>query len=404
MISLNEILAQRGRERSIHYSLDRILAALESAGSPHKNVKSLVIGGTNGKGTTALLISSALKEAGFRVATYLSPHLQSVTERFLLNLEPIQGDALEELALHYEDLGNRFYLSYFEFLTFLFFKWAEAQQTDFVVLEVGLGGRLDATNVTDPIACAITNISMDHQALLGSTPLDILKEKLGILNKEGLLFTGIKEEGLLKSVIQACDGLDSIYYLTKELNYQRESVTRDGQRVNLSGIPFELNSPTPGTLENAALAFLLMRLTFPKLSMACLQKAFAKVENPGRFEWVTPNVVLSGDHNPAGLDCLLTTLDWLNIRRPHILCAFSHDKPYREMYARLSGIAGKIVLTQTPHSQDLLSKDYFSMGPFEENPKHAVEAMLRTIPEGETLLITGSLYLVGEVRGLWYNS
>ena len=167
-----------GEKERINYALDRFQNALKAVGNPEKDVHTLVIAGTNGKGITTLLVSGALARAGFRVCTYLSPHLQSPSERFLWNLSSIEEDELASLGLEFADTARSHELSYFEFLTLLSFIWAKRRGADIHVLEVGLRGRLDATNVTDPLACAITNISLDHQAYLGTTKEQILAEKL----------------------------------------------------------------------------------------------------------------------------------------------------------------------------------------------------------------------------------
>ena len=136
----------------MNYSLERLQGALQELHNPERDVYSIVIGGTNGKGSVSLLLSSSLIEAGFRVTTYLSPHLQHPRERFLSQLQPIDEADLENLAAELHPLAKKFDLTYFEFLTLIQFVWTKRIGADFLVLEVGLGGRLDATNVTDPLA------------------------------------------------------------------------------------------------------------------------------------------------------------------------------------------------------------------------------------------------------------
>jgi dihydrofolate synthase / folylpolyglutamate synthase len=404
--TLEKILEALGGERRIDYSLERFNKALESLGNPEKSVKTLVIAGTNGKGTVSLLISSALKAAGFRTATYLSPHLQSLSERFLHNLVPIEGNLLEGLAVEFEPTAKKFKLSYFEFLTLLFFIWTQREGFDFNVVECGLGGRLDATNVTNPIASVITNISQDHQEYLGDTLEAILQEKMGILRPEALLFTGVRDPKLLEIIDKKCLELDAIQYYAKEIRSEVREISPHTQSVTFNGFPFTLNNPSLGTVENAALAFLLMRIVFPKIPMATLQQAFAQVKTPGRMEIVqeNPRVILSGDHNAAGVTCLIETLKRVSIKQPKIVCGFSPDKPHAEMYQALAGIASEVTLTSVPRFQDKLPKSYFSMGPYVENPIQAVERAIANSDSTDTIIVTGSLYLVGEVRKIWKPS
>jgi dihydrofolate synthase/folylpolyglutamate synthase len=402
--SLESIIELLGAERRLNFGLDRFREALGRVGNPEQSVHTLLIAGTNGKGTTTLLVSGALAEAGFKVATYLSPHLQSVTERFLLNLNPIAEDQLLDLVVEFMPLAQEVGLSYFELLTLINFVRASREKVDLLVLEVGLGGRLDATNVTDPLACAITNIDLDHQEMLGDTREKILMEKLAILNKEGLLFTGEKDPALLAIMEKRCEELDTIYYYSKELKIERESVDWKGQRVRFNGYPFQLTNPSAGTVESAALAFLMLRIVFPKIPIAALQRSFNKTVNPGRFEIVQnhPRVILSGDHNLAGIECLEKTLSALpRSGRLLTVCGFSFDKPFREMYQRLAKISDQIVVTRTKLDSAPLPDGYQEMGTWVEDPEKALKAMLAMAEPGDTVLVTGSLYLVGTVRSIW---
>jgi dihydrofolate synthase/folylpolyglutamate synthase len=387
----------------MNYALDRLQAALRQLDHPEKDVYTLVIGGTNGKGTVSLLISSSLVEAGFRVSTYLSPHLQHPRERFLFDLHPADEADLESVAKEFQPIAKKFELTYFEYLTLLMFVMAKRKGSDFLVLEVGLGGRLDATNVTDPIACAITNISYDHTALLGDTLPRILDEKMGILRPESLLFTGIKDPALLDRVEQRCLECDAIYYFSKELKVERGAKSWAGQSFTLNGMPFDISLSSRGALDNAALALLMMRIVFPRIPIDVVRRGFSKVRNPARLEVVSesPRVVISGDHNPAGIEDLLTTLEELKPERLRILCGFSPDKPYREMYAKLAALTDDIRVVPFARMGKDIPADYVKLGPYEDDARRAAEAMVKRADPGDTILITGSLYLAGEVRSLW---
>ncbi len=400
---LHSLLADFGSERRIHYSLDRFEQALKFLGNPEKNVNSLVIAGTNGKGTTTLLVSNSLAEAGYRVGSYLSPHLQHPCERFLENLKPISESRLTELARELKPVALRFELSYFEFLTLTYFVWAARQKFDFSVLEVGLGGRLDATNVTHPLACAVTNIAFDHQAYLGNTLNQILSEKLGVLKSEGLLFTGITDPELLDSVESTCQAADAIYYYSRELKKEVESRTWAGQQIRINGHPFWLNNPSLGTVENASLAFLLLRIVFPAIPLSTLQRAFAKVRFPGRMEVVqdAPRVILSGDHNPAGVQNLADSLKGLASSKLFIVCAFSPDKPFREMIQTLKTLTPQVTLTTISRFKDEMPPDYGSLMEVISDAKEAIKQTLQEAGPQDTVIVTGSLYLVAEVRSLW---
>jgi len=400
---LESILESLGGEKRIRYTLDHFKSALKSVGNPEQTVKSFLIGGTNGKGTTTLLISHALKASGLKVSTYLSPHLQSPTERILNQLEPISEKTLLELAIEFKHTAKQFELTYFEFLTLLFFVHANRTQSDYSVIEVGLGGRLDSTNVFDPVASILTNVSLDHQAFLGDTKEAILNEKLGILRPSGLLFTGINEPELKKIVATKCQELRATSYFSEKVTSKSLKSIWDGQETVIDGFSFFLTNPSPGTLVNAKLAYLTLRTLFPSIPISTLQTAFQNTKTPGRFETVNlnPRVVLSGDHNLAGIECLKETLKNSKSGRLLTLCGFSPDKPFAEMYGELKAISDEILLTQIPRLKDKTTQSYRRLGPFEEDATKAVQKMLALARPEDTVLVTGSLYLVGELRKLW---
>lgn len=398
-----ELLDRLGSESRIHYSLDHITQALHAVGDPHLSVKTIVIAGTNGKGSVSLFVSSALKEAGMEVGTFLSPHLQHPRERFLFQGKPLPDATLDALAEAAWAPTQEFQLSYFEFLTLMVFLWAREAKLDALILEVGLGGRLDSTNVTAPVATAITTIAFDHQAYLGNDLVSILKEKMGVLRPGVPVFTQIDSPPLMAALEARAAELGSEIHYTWRTPPSRESLEWSGQSVRLQGHEFELQNPGVGMADNAALAFDLVRETFPSIPIPTLQRAFANVRNPGRLEVVqeNPRVVLSGDHNPAGIEYLIETLRELKTR-PRIVCAFSPDKPQAEMVARLKEVTDDLVLTQVPRFADKMPADYQSLAPFDPDPKHAVHAALARCKPEDTLLVTGSLYLVGEVREIWF--
>ncbi len=406
-MSLESTLSKIGTEKNIRYSLERFQAALSAVGNPEREIPTLVIAGTNGKGTTTLLISSALKEAGYEVATYLSPHLQSLEERFLFNLTPENADLLDSLALEMASVAERFSLSYFEFLTLICFLWARMKKPDYLVLEVGMGGRLDATNVTEPEATVLTQVALDHQEYLGNSLEAILKEKLGITRPHTPLVTSIREPKLLSLIEQYCKIQASPVSYSSQITVEPLKKTWEGQEVLIDGHSFWLSSPSSGMLENAALAYQTLRQLFPRMKLKELQRGFAGVKNPGRLELISerPRVVLSGDHNPAGIEDLkksLLPLQESSGGRLLVLCGFSTDKPYREMYDKLREMSDEILLTKIAKIQGSKDPVYSSLGPYLPSASAALNVLQNHAEPGDTILVTGSLYLVGEIRSLWY--
>lgn len=398
---LDALFAVRGPERAMKLGLDRVRAALEALGSPEQRHPALLVAGTNGKGSTTLYLTGALVEGGYSVATYLSPHLYDARERYLHDLVPIDAPTLEGTALEVKPTADRFALTWFEHATVTFFLWASRLDVDFLVVEVGMGGRLDATNVLDPVATCLTNVGLDHQAYLGATVPAILEEKLGVVKEESLLFTGIDDPDLRARVQAKCDSLDAIYYYASELGLNVERIDWNGQRIRVNDVHFDLACPTPGAAANARLAFLCLRIAIPKLPFAAIQRGFARVRNPGRFETVAhhPRVVVSGDHNPDGLGDLLAALGQLTNHAPRcrIVAGFSPDRPHAAMLDRLAPVAKTVALVPVPGRDDL-PPGYANRPEFRPHWKNALDEALAAASRDDVVLVTGSLYLAGAVR------
>ncbi len=401
--SFDDILNRFGTERRINYGLERLRMALLAVGSPETRLKSFLVGGTNGKGTVALLLSNGLRESGYSVATFLSPHLESARERFLDNLTPAPDGELAALAQEFVALGQKYELSYFEFLTLLFVVWAERRRFDFAIIEVGLGGRLDSTNLTAPLASLITNVSYDHQEYLGRDLNAILSEKLGIVRRESLLFTGVSLPELKAQVIKACDDVDAIYYFSSEMKAEVTQRDWSGQTFTLNGYPFRITNPSPGAVENTALAFLFFRIVFPAIALETLQNAFSKTRNPGRLEIIqtSPRVILSGDHNPAGVADLIALLKVTGTDQVRILCGFSGDKPYAELVNQLRQLTPHVTVVPVNGARVLAAADYRSLPGYRDNALQVLDETIASASPTDTIIVTGSLYLVGELRARW---
>jgi dihydrofolate synthase/folylpolyglutamate synthase len=249
---------------------------------------------------------------------------------------------------------------------------------------------------------------LDHQPYLGDTLSKILDEKMGILRPESLVFTGIEDPALLEQLEKKCAELDAVYYYSKELRVapSPQSPTHwNGQTFQINDFPFRITNPSPGARKNAALAFLFLRICFPKIPVSLVQKAFAEVVNPGRMEVMqeNPRVILSGDHNPAGIECLRETIQSLKPHRLLTLCAFSPDKPYQQMWQAISAFSDETFLTQVSRLKQSTAESYKKMAPLEPEPLRALENILARSHKDDTILVTGSLYLVGELRRFWQD-
>ena len=176
-----------------------------------------------------------------------------------------------------------------------------------------------------------------------------------------------------RTIIDACNAVDTIYYFTDELKTEKLTQAFAGQTFEVNGYPFEIQNPSPSAIENMQLAFLILRIVFPKIPMSTLQAAFKNVKNPARMELVQaePKVYLSGDHNLEGIHSLIETLKTLEIK-PRIVCAFSPDKPFEAMFKQLESVSSQITLTSVTRLKDSLPSNYFKMGNYIEDRKSVV--------------------------------
>ncbi|MFM8268730.1 MAG: bifunctional folylpolyglutamate synthase/dihydrofolate synthase [Pseudomonadota bacterium] len=401
--SWETFLEQLGGEKRIHYSLENLFGALKDAGHPEKTVKSLIIAGTNGKGSATLFLSQALKLHGYRVATYLSPHLQHLCERFQEGLVPWSVGRLEGWVRALAPLAEKWKLSYFEFLTLIFFVDSAQTKPDFNILEVGMGGRLDATNVTNPKGIVLTNISWDHADYLGDTLEKILGEKMGVLRSGVPVVSGLREPELRNHLQRECERSQCPLYFTDSVSRKVIQKSWSGQEVVIDGHSFFLKNPSTGALENAVGAYLFLRKLFPEISISTLQAAFKEMKNPGRLEVVqeNPRIVLSGDHNVAGIQTLTATLRELSAKNIYVLCGFGPDKDAAQMIEELKPFSRELILTRVPRARGTYNQTYKTLTQYEEDPQKAFEELRQKLKPTDTLLVTGSLYLVGELRGLF---
>jgi dihydrofolate synthase/folylpolyglutamate synthase len=397
--------------------LERMHAALDALGHPERRYRSLHVAGTNGKGSTCAFASTALRAAGHRVGLYTSPHLERVTERFQVNGAEISRELLgrrilEILQRYPEAASTSAPLTYFEFGTVVAF-WHFAQEAvDFAVLETGLGGRLDATNTVSPLVTAITPISFDHMEYLGHTLGAIAGEKAGILKPDVPVIVSRQEPEALE-VITRIAGQVGAPMVLEGLDFALESLpgglSYRGPRWSLDGLSLSLRGPHQR--QNAAVALAVLEqldawgVTVP---LEAARTGLASARWPGRLEEVSrqPTVVLDGAHNPGGVAVLLASLDSLYPgRRIHAVFGVVADKDRAPMMRGLFPRCASVHLTplETPRSlaperyieeARALCADVRAYAGLDDALAGAKAAAM----EGDVILCTGSLFLVGAIR------
>ena len=399
------------------FGLTQVERILNAIGNPHREIQAIHIGGTNGKGSTAAMISSILRKEGYRVGLYTSPHLVRFTERIKVNGEEIKEEEVAGLAgwmkREIDAAGIAPPFTFFDFTTAMALHYFNQKLVDLAVLEVGLGGRLDSTNVVDPLISIITNISKDHEAYLGKTILKIAREKAGIIKKGKPLVTAATQPQVLRLFSKICQEKGSPYFrIGKEFLFSRaedgdfnyEGIDRKlwGVHLNLKGDHQVVNAATAlGAME------VLEELGY-RVSTEAMVDGLKQVDWPGRLQMVSssPRVILDGAHNPAGILALKESLkNDFQYQHLILLIGIMKDKDIRSMLHLLAPIADHIILSQ-PHTDraappSLLKKALGQNGKkaeVAEDLKGAIERGLTLTQEGDLFCITGSLYTVGEAR------
>lgn len=398
----------------VHWGLGRMEAFLDATGNPQRAYPTIHLGGTNGKGSVASTISAVLNRHGLVTGLYTSPHLCSFRERFRVAGSPVEEDELRELAGSLDTEIARHRLTFFEAATGLAFHLFQRRRVDVAVIEVGLGGRLDATNVLTPLLTAITNIAKDHSEYLGETLPEIAAEKVGIVKKGVPLLTAESDASLLDLLAAACTraGAPFVKVCSDALELE---VMEDHTAFTVSTEawgPLRVWTPLVGAHQavNGALAVALLERLPDSLrpDRATVLEGISKVRWPGRTQvehlgeqtWL-----FDVAHNTAGARALVSVLERLGLPRPLVLlAAVLGDKDWRSMLPALFDEADRVVLTQTPSAPVERRWDPYVAAEavggssiveirvdFEEALAHA-----RALAGPGTVVVTGSNHTVGD--------
>jgi len=397
----------------IDLRLDRMERALVLFNHPEKTFPSFHIAGTNGKGSTAAMLHRILCLGGYRTALYTSPHLVSFTERIRIGDREISPDEVVALA---EEVWRRTLtadvaLTFFEFVTVMAFVYFARRGVDVAVVEVGLGGRLDATNLVTPVVSMITTISKDHEAYLGSDLRSIAREKAGIIKPKIPVVLGDLPAEVLDLFEEIASEREAQTYL-----FEREFrifLKNQGlfEYIGIHQNFPELSLALRGRHQqyNAAVALGALEVAgeaFP-VSGAVIREALATVSWPGRFEIMLerPTVVLDGAHNGEGVKALVETIeDFRQERRIKLLFASMEDKEWRLMLNMLVDVVDEVVLTRVSMERSADPKQLAShvagRVPHRvmNDARQALGFLLADARPEDIVLVAGSLYLLGEVR------
>lgn len=405
--------------------LDRVLALLDGLGNPQRNFKSIHIAGTKGKGSTCAFVYSILKEGGIKAGLYTSPHLIDFKERIRISFpkdRTIDGDEVAALVARIKTFIDNFTKSskfgapsFFEVYTVLAFLFFSIKKVEIAVIEVGMGGRLDATNAVEPLVIGITPISYDHTDKLGKTLEAIAREKCGIIKEDSIVVTAGQEPSALACIKRASAEKNARLYIAgKDFTYEPLTADIGKQTFNVRGLCGEytlLTTPLLGNHQaaNAATAIGIVESLRSNNIVICSHNITSGIRNvnwPGRLQIVGKNpwIVLDGAQNEASARAVRDTVKGIfRYKKLHLVFGISEGKDMAGMAKNLFPLAERIFFTRADTPRAMLPekmKKYFpeyedrSVATF--NVREAVELARRESKPEDLILVTGSLFVVGE--------
>lgn len=399
------------------FGLKRISLLLEKLGNPHRDLKVIHITGSKGKGSVACFCASILKEAGYKTGLYTSPHLDTFRERIRINDQFIPEHDLieltEEMKPHIEEIARP---SFFEIYTALAFLYFSRKKVDLAVVEVGLGGRLDATNVVTPLVCVLTPISFEHTQKLGNTLTSIATEKSGII-KEGAVIISSPQEKEALDVIKkvAVEKEVPVYVVGENIFYRQPALLYTAQTFDVKGIFGDYKSLSIRLLgdhqfANAAAAIgasEALRFFDIKVPQEAVRRGLDCARWPGRIEIVAehPIIILDGAQNAASVKALADTIKkYFSYRKLILVMGVSKDKDAGSMIKILEAIADEIIITRAnlPRAADpvFLSSFFNKAGHLEiiQSVKEAIQKAKEKACSQDLIVVCGSFFVVAETR------
>jgi len=394
----------------IKLGLENTIGFLNHLGNPQKALKTIHIAGSNGKGSTSSFIASILQEYGYRIGLYTSPHFVKFNERVVINGKQIKDEYVSQFISENENYIDEYQLTFFEVTTAMAFQYFKEMQPDYCVIETGLGGRLDSTNVLNPLAVVITTISLEHTNVLGDTIEQIAAEKAAIIKNDSKVFTGILNQKASEIIIRKCKETKSQHFELKDY------ISNDVEDVSIfpNNGTLHLNPPLKGRYQkiNSALAALTVSKTF---NLSEEEKFISGIANvlkntglQGRYEYYhkNPTIIFDSAHNPEGVENFLGEFakEVGSYKKKTLLFGVMRDKAIGEMLQMLSEYFNEILLTDLEYERsakveeisELCKQLDITVRPIKGHKKFVQSFMTRN--RDECLVILGSMYLLGEIK------
>ena len=413
---------ERLSRSAVVFDLCRIEALLKRIGNPHLTAKSVHVAGTKGKGSTSAMVASVLTASGYRTGLYTSPHLHTIRERIKVDGRLISEgefaalvEGLKPDIEHINRFGALGELTTFEILTTLAFVYFNERAVDFQVLETGLGGRLDATNVVKPEVCVVTSISLDHTEVLGETIAQIAAEKAGIIKLGSKVVCAPQKAEAATVIEKVCrDRGASLIKIGEEITWRKTKINESGQSFHLKGTrdEYDLTIPLLGEhqLENAAAAVAALEIAHdqaPGISAKSIATGLSQVYWPGRLQVLqrSPLFIVDGAHNADSASRLREALkQYFEFDDVILIVGTSQEKDISGIVAELSSLTSQVIVTRSAHPRAATTVTLVSeFSKWDVNPEatediaSAVSLALTKAKPGDLVCATGSLFVVSEV-------
>ena len=429
LFSLGRELAAPTQAAAAKFDLENISTLAEALGHPEKKYRSVHIAGTNGKGSTAAFTESILRTAGIKTGLYTSPHLERINERIRVNGGEISdadfAESFTKIQALIEELlakGKlRAHPTFFEVVTALAFEHFAGARVEFAIFEVGLGGRLDATNIVKPEVGVITHVDFDHESFLGHSLEEIAGEKAGIIKQGVPLVLAEQRKGARETILRQAMKLGApvvetekryaiLGCLASDERMQAEVAEREsGKTIHVA--PRLRGRFQVGNAINAVAVARLLQARGAKITDDAIEQGIANAVWPGRIEklWSNPDIYLDGAHNPSAARELADFLKENFMERSvTLIFGAMRDKAVDEIAGILFPLASEVIFTQPKISRAIsaeqlaeIAGEYSAKFRVVSSAERALEEALAHTPSGDAIFVTGTLYLVGELRQYW---